>query len=661
MSKIKYVVALSLLGILAMPMASMAQSVASGSAASELQALVSQLHVLQAELAARTGGSVLGAQCATISGPLGAGSSGSQVTALQTALQKSGFSVRATGAFDTQTTAAVKQFQSKYASVILAPSKLSVATGYAGERTIAQLNTLSGCSAMTSSGGMSSTAPAISIHIGPIGHIGPYPPAALTASENSAVGTQIVSSGATNQLVGSYSFAASSAEGVNVNTVSIMANVSDFQNLHLIVNGVQFGTTQGVVSPGSVYTFSGPVFTVPAGSVVNVGVYADILSSASGSSTAATTLSGCTGSGAVVYDAITCNAPVQGQGMVVSGAPTITVSADVSSSPVEDVVMGSMGNSLTTFRFSETSNTQNVKVTDLTITDTITPAASTTKPTFSNLQMWNGTTILGTAGAPTIGTMGQYVYTFHFSTPVIILQGSSLSLTLRGDAAASVSGAATDDSTHRFGIAQPSDVVAMGAASNQPATVTLQSAQGNPQTVLRTLLTASGSPLGVSFGRMKSPADDLGNLTVVANPAGNLALNRIGVTFTGSAATSSLFALKSNVMLLDQNGNNIVSTYNATETIAMLGTNNYVVTWSFQSGTSGFQISAGSSYQFKLRINSAVIPSVPNIAESLTASVNNAADISWIDGLDSQAVANLGLPPGITPTIINNVSYAVGS
>ena len=45
-----------------------------------------------------------------------------------------------------------------------------------------------------------------------------------------------------------------------------------------MVNGTQFGTTQGVVTGGTTYSFSGSAFNIPAGQTVNVDVYADTLS-----------------------------------------------------------------------------------------------------------------------------------------------------------------------------------------------------------------------------------------------------------------------------------------------------------------------------------------------------------------------------------------------
>ena len=64
--------------------------------------------------------------------------------------------------------------------------------------------------------------------------------------------------------------------------------------------------------------------------------------------------------------------------------------------------MGSNGNPLATFRFTETSNIENVKITDLKVFDSVT-ATTSVKAAFSNLTLWKGSTQLGTAGSAVDG------------------------------------------------------------------------------------------------------------------------------------------------------------------------------------------------------------------------------------------------------------------
>ncbi len=80
--------------------------------------------------------------CHTFATNLRVGASGSEVTALQTALKNDGESVSTTNTFDDQTASAVTGFQQKYASTILTPNGLQYGTGYVGAATRTKLNNL---------------------------------------------------------------------------------------------------------------------------------------------------------------------------------------------------------------------------------------------------------------------------------------------------------------------------------------------------------------------------------------------------------------------------------------------------------------------------------------------------------------------------------------
>jgi len=489
----------------------------------------------------------------------------------------------------------------------------------------------------------------------------------MTVAANNALGNQNVSAGVTNQKIGSYSFTASSAEGVNVNNVSIQVSSATttnvFQNLKVMVGGVQFGTTQGVVNAQTIYTFSGNQFNVPAGSTVNVDVFADTLSTAAGTISPATSLTGCSASGQISFSAINCGGTTVGQNLVFAGNSAITVSADSTQPPAGQIVMGSTGNTLGVFRFTETTNVENVKVTDLHVIDLLSnPAATTTnKAAFSNLQLFNGSTLLGTSGTAVPNASGTaYIYSFHFATPVVVPQANSVSITLKGDAASFASAGATDNSGHTFEVATTTDatnnttalaVTALGNTSNKTSAVTINTANGTTQTVLRTVLSAATAPLGGS-NHNKSNPDDLGTVTFTANSAGPAALNKVTVTFSGSAATSTLL---STVKLIDQNGNDATVTDGATAT-----TTATTVSWSFPAGSAGFQISAGSSYTFKIRANSTVVAASANVSQSLSATIQASTDVLYTDGLDSNATSTLGLPTAVVPLTINSITYPIG-
>src|ERR1035437_8212501 len=136
----KILVAFLALGFL-FPVLSFAQSASDLQA--QIQALLVQVQQLQQQLVQLQGGS--GTFCHTFSTNLSIGQSGDEVTALQTALSKSGVQVTVNASFDDQTASAVTGFQEKYTSDILTPNGLQHGTGYAGPSTRAKLNVLYGC------------------------------------------------------------------------------------------------------------------------------------------------------------------------------------------------------------------------------------------------------------------------------------------------------------------------------------------------------------------------------------------------------------------------------------------------------------------------------------------------------------------------------------
>jgi len=83
--------------------------------------------------------------CHTFNSNLSIEMTGSEVSALQTALTRAGFSVNANGNFDEATASAVSSFQLKYKNEILTANGLNYPTGYFGSATRAAMNRLWGC------------------------------------------------------------------------------------------------------------------------------------------------------------------------------------------------------------------------------------------------------------------------------------------------------------------------------------------------------------------------------------------------------------------------------------------------------------------------------------------------------------------------------------
>jgi hypothetical protein len=484
----------------------------------------------------------------------------------------------------------------------------------------------------------------------------------LTPAVNNALGSQAVSAGTSNLRIGSYALSASSAEGVNINTVSIQltpastswiggSNDVAFQNLKLFVNGTQFGTTQSQLAPGSTYVFSGSAINVPAGQTVNVDVYADSLSNATGTYQYATALTGYTGSGIVSYDSVTdTQGTISGQQISFSGQPALSVGIDSSNPPSGVIAQSATGNTLGVYRFSETSNVEAVKVTQLNVVETVSSSSSN----FSNLQLYNGSTLLGTANAPTLSSVGQasgtWTYAFNsFANALVIPQGNSVSLTLKGDAGSYTGGSMADNSSSTFSIAT-SSIVARGNTSNKTALVS-GSATSSPMTVLRSIETVTGSPV---TSLPPASLQQIGSITFTSNAAGDTVLNTLKLTFNSTASSSAFIT---SVALHDPNGNNVSSSL-GTAVVATPGATPSVL-WTFTAPHNAPVVTAGSSYTLTVWGDLSQIAAIGNTSQSLNATISSNTDYSYLDGTNN-APSTVYLPTNVVPITIVSMTTPVG-
>jgi Putative peptidoglycan binding domain len=495
---------------------------------------------------------------------------------------------------------------------------------------------------------------------------------ALTIAKNAGVGTQTLTANSSGRRIGSYTLTASSAEGVNVSTVTILTGAagSQFQNLMVKVNGTQFGSTQSTLSNSTSYTFSGTQFSVPKGQSVTLDVYADILSSASvGTKSVITTLSGCSANGATSFSSISCTSTA-GQDVVIAGQATISITADSGQSS-DQIVMGTTGATLASFRVTETSNVEDVKVTDLIIFQQV-GSTSSVKSAFNNVKLYKTDgTLLGTAGGTntSVGATNPgrgYYYKFNFASPIVVPQSNSVSLVLKGDVSSYTSSGATDNTTHVFKIASSTDtdndtlagetVVALGATSNASSAVSLGAATGPTKTVLRSKLTFSSTQLATVLTR--SSAVNLASLTFAADSAGSVAVNSVTVTFSGTAASIATFL--DGVTLLDES-NNTLGTANTTSS-ACNGSNTCSITFNLGSTTGGQIVTGGTSRTWTLRVDGTKLQAAAaSVSRDLSATINARTDIQYTDALDSAAATAIGLASNvIVPIQLSSVSTSNG-
>lgn len=346
----------------------------------------------------------------------------------------------------------------------------------------------------------------------------------------------------------------------------------------------------------------------------------------------------------------------QGQMMTTgTAAPSLAVSIDPSTPSVGTVVMNTTGNTLGVFRFSNPQSTEAIKVTSLILTNTVSAPAITPLASFSNVGLWNGSTELGIAAAPVLVGSSKagaavYSYTFNFATPVIIPAGSSIALTVKGDAGSYTNGGVTDDSINQFSIASNNAVIAFGATSNASAVVTVTNAVAYPQTLLRTVLNV----IGQSVSTMPpSSFQKIGSVTLTANAAGDVVVKSLKLTFGGNSYNS---AFLNSVELRDPSGNDIVSV----DQFAEVGITSNGIAWIFDSTSHSLIISAGSSYTMTLWGDLSKLSVVANQVQSITATIQSTGDVSYYDGTNSSAIL-VNLSANQVPITVVNLSGSTSS
>ncbi|KKS75924.1 MAG: LPXTG-motif cell wall anchor domain protein [Candidatus Azambacteria bacterium GW2011_GWA2_42_9] len=201
------------------------------------------------------------------------------------------------------------------------------------------------------------------------------------AKQNSAFGAGNIVKGQTAAKIGSFVLSASSAEGINVSTITLTSSSTfPFANLMIKVNGVQFGDNKGSLLAATDYTFAGtsPVL-IPAGGSVTVDAYVDVLTSATalGSSTyvkldSASAVGALTASSQTLKttggDNVDNSNDIAGQSFTVNTTGgTMTIAKDAASPASYQAVMGKTGQSLGIWRFTG-SAVSDTNITDMTVT-----------------------------------------------------------------------------------------------------------------------------------------------------------------------------------------------------------------------------------------------------------------------------------------------------
>ncbi len=471
------------------------------------------------------------------------------------------------------------------------------------------------------------------------------------AKLNTALGTGNLVKGQSNARIASYVLSASSAEGINVSTITVTSSTTfPFANLYAKVNGTQFGTVTGSVAASTDYTFSGnSAALIPAGGNVTVDIYADVLSTATnlgssyyvnlesasavGATTATTqTLKNTAGTAVSSTNYITSQAFT-----VNTSGPTITVNADASSPASYQAVMGKTQQTLGIWKING-GTTEDANITEINVKDIV--GAAGNKASFNNLQWYQGgvavgpVVVSGTASG-TSGSETGYAYDFTFTNPIVVPQNGGISLELRGDVSSYVSGGATSDSTHTFSF-NPSGafVLARGAGTSLTATVndsagtalgtasTFAGISGvttnvNALTVARTKLTVTSDATGIlTSGHPASSADVMAVFVFTADPAYDVTVNTVTLKLAGSTLSTIV------AQLIDSDtgaawGSSGSATYgqgNASSSIAFYP---------------AFTLSAGATKRVKVQVDTTGSTSNADAAFTATTGSTNGTLAQW--------------------------------
>ena len=495
----------------------------------QIQSLLATIASLQAQLSGMSGGTTTGGSSAacgfTFTENHKMGDRGGEVMNIQKFLNTDpATQVAATGAgspgnetsyFGPATKAAVKKFQAKYASDILAPVGLTNPTGFWGPSSIAKANALSqaSCSSTgTGSGTGSATAGT-----------------GVTVSAAAQPGNSLAPKGALNVPFTRFTLTAGASDvavtGVKVKLQGL-ANRSNFTSVVLLdENGMQVGRTRVLQSD---YTATiGEAMTIPAGTSKTFTVAANI---------AATVNPGEVAAFAVV--AVDTTATVNGTLPIVGAqhtmnstltVATLTLANGANFPTITTKEIGSTGVIFGSVRATNNSSNEDVVLKAMRFYQ----AGSAANSDLANLKVM----VDGTEYPVTVSADGKY-YAVSFGSGITIGKGLSKDIDIKGDVVSGV------NRTIQFQVYEASDVNAAGAMYGYGAPVTATF----PKNVSTSAITITGATLNSLSRSNAAPA---ANITV-AKP--NEVLGAFEIDLKGEGVEVSTLEVR--VDLKESNTNN---------------------------------------------------------------------------------------------------------
>ncbi len=526
----------------------------------QIQSLLATIASLQAQLAALSGGSTT--TCFNFSANLRLGSRGETVRQLQQVLNRNAQTrVAAAGAgspgqetnyFGTLTYAAVRRFQSLYASEVLTPLGLTQATGFVGAATRAKLNII-GCT--TTGGGTTppppaTTTPIVTVQAG-------TPPASSLAPENAArvPFTRITLS-------------AGAGAPVTINSLTVervgLAQDAVFSGVVLLdENGNQIGIARtlnsnhqaSVGEPITIAAGTSRTFTVAGNMSATLDSYAGQVVGLS-------------------IVGVNTNASVTGSLPITGAQHTVNASLALGTATVS--ISGTDPNN---------ASTRSVGVTGFTFTGIRVTAGSAERVRLNAIRfnqigsassndLANVKVVVdGTSYNTSVSSDGKY-YTANFGSGIIIEKGSSKDVTLVGD----IVGSGAANRTVQFDINKATDIVLTGetygygivptANTTSAAGAGTQFTTGTPFLDASLVTVTAGSATTISKAN-EVPAQNIA-VNVPNQPLGGFAADIRGEAISVQnmvfhvATSGSGIGLLTNVSLLNENGSVVAGPVDAT-------------------------------------------------------------------------------------------------
>lgn len=194
---------------------------------------------------------------------------------------------------------------------------------------------------------------------------------ALTVAKNTSIGDRNVAKGAVNELVGSFTFQAGSAEDVNISSITIGYSATpadELRNVKVMVDGAQFGSTTVGTPNATSDSFTGTL-VVKKSTTALVEVRANVESGVTTDDTVAMKVNAVSATGKDTGNTITAastagvalsTTAITGQ-TVTYKTGTLTISRDANSPAASIIIAGTSGLELEKVRFEALNDALTLK------------------------------------------------------------------------------------------------------------------------------------------------------------------------------------------------------------------------------------------------------------------------------------------------------------